>query len=499
MSKIGDLIVRLRLQYKDYEKGLKEADKKTKGFGRNLEKAFTAAKLGFAAIGTAAIFMGKELIQASNEIGDNWTAMVEGMKGAWQSTLADIATYKPDFSSFRNFFKNEFKWIKKTFNNAMDAGEAAKEMAKAFDAEFELENSLKIQRAQIKGQLADLRVEMSNVNLSPEQRIAAAEKYKSLLEPLYEAEIRVRKNMLDAAVKAWLAGSGVDASVAEVTEFFAKIGTDEASMKAKYPGLFENYQKRKGDKANQPIFDAITNLASAESGLADELKLVNRSVNAITGLLEETAELARVLDGNLLPKLGNIGGKAQQMTFPDIIPDDWLDRNREKIDAAVAEAMRLQQVTEMMNQAIEYGIEDSIIGTASALGEAFADIENLDSSKIMAALLQPFANTLTQLGEILIAQGVSIKAFNEAFKSMNPYVAIAAGTALVAMGAALSSGIQKLGSSAGSGAMTSGSSVSSSPVSSHEYKSEQTIYVKGKISGADILIAGNNQQNKWNK
>jgi hypothetical protein len=41
--------------------------------------------------------------------------------------------------------------------------------------------------------------------------------------------------------------------------------------------------------------------------------------------------------------------------------------------------------------------------------------------------------------------------------------------------------------------------VSNSAISSQEFKSEQIIYVKGKISGSDIIIAGDNQKNKWNR
>jgi hypothetical protein len=104
------------------------------------------------------------------------------------------------------------------------------------------------------------------------------------------------------------------------------------------------------------------------------------------------------------------------------------------------------------------------------------------------------------MGEMLIIEGAGIKAFKESLKSLNPAVAIGAGVALLALGAALSSGIKALGSSAGSsGTTASSSAVSNASVSSQEFKSEQTIYVKGKISGSDIVIAGDNQKNKWRK
>ena len=494
MGKIGDLIVRLKLQYRDYEKGLKDAEKKSKGFGTNLTKTLSAVKLGLAAIGTAAIFMGKELVKASNKIGDEWNAMVAGMKASWQSAMADIANYKPDFSSFRNFFKNEWKWIKNLFGNAKEAKEAGKEMAKAFDAEFELVNSLKIKRAGIKGQLAELQVEMMNTNLSPQARLAAAKAYEDLLTPLYEAEIRVRTNMLDKAVEAWLAGSGVSASVEQVKDFFANYGLTPAQTAAKHPELARIYETRKGDEANQPLFDAITNLLLAENGLADELKRVKRTVNSITG---DIVEIERITEP--LEKLAGIKGQAIAMSMPDIIPDDWLIRNREKIDEALAEAMRLQGITDEINRSFENAVVGSLSGATQAIADCIAGIEGADASRVLAALLEPFANTMIQLGEMLIIEGLGIEAFKDSLKTLQPAVALSAGAALLALGAALSAGIRSLGSTAGASAGASASSVSSSPVPNQDFNTEQTIYVKGKISGSDILIAGSNQQQKWNK
>jgi hypothetical protein len=202
-----------------------------------------------------------------------------------------------------------------------------------------------------------------------------------------------------------------------------------------------------------------------------------------------------------LERLNGINGPAAAaMTIPDIIPDDWLTRNRAKIDEALAEAMRLQGITEDINMMFENAVAGSLSGATQALTDAIAGIEGADASQVLAALLQPFASTMTQMGEMLIVEGAGIKAFKESLKSLNPAVAIGAGAALIALGAALSSGIQALGSSAGSSATTASSSaVASSSVSGKEFKSEQTIYVKGKISGADILIAGDNQRNKWSR
>jgi hypothetical protein len=102
-----------------------------------------------------------------------------------------------------------------------------------------------------------------------------------LLEPLYKAEIETRKDMLDAAVKAWLAGTGADATTAQVVDFFTYIGTDAAAMAKKYPELARVYNDFKGDKTNEVIFTAIQNLTAAQNGLANELKEVNATANSL--------------------------------------------------------------------------------------------------------------------------------------------------------------------------------------------------------------------------
>ena len=127
-------------------------------------------------------------------------------------------------------------------------------------------------------------------------------------------------------------------------------------------------------------------------------------------------------------------------------------------------------------------------------------LEGADASDVLAALLQPFANTATQLGSMLLAEGLGIKAFKESLKSLNPAVAISAGVALLAMGAALGSSIRALGGGGTSSSGSNGGYDSGGAVAENQnYESTLTVEVSGKISGSDILISGSKTQNKWNR
>lgn len=502
MGKISDLWVRLGLKKNEFDRGMDDAAKKTEQTGGKMTKVINAAKAGWAAVGAAVIAFGHEMINATNRVGDAWNHTMAGVKSGWQSILADISNYKPDFSSFRNFFKGEKDFWKNLFGNAKEAGELGREMSKAFDAEFELENSLKIQRARISGELADLQVEMRNTNLSPEARKAATERYRALLEPLYQAEIDTRRNMLDAAVKAWLGGTGVSATTQEVADFFANYGIDAEAAAAASPELARIYETRKGDKANQPIFDAITKLAQAESGLANELKLVNRTANIIEKALQDGQIDLKELGASMMDDFSD-DLEIEDIELPSIkapeIDTSSLDKYEQRLEEFVDNYNAEQAELAHLNGMLEKSIVSAMGNGLQAITDLMFGLEGADASQVLAGILSPFADTMIQLGEMLIAEGIAISAFKESLKDLNPAVALGAGVALLAVGAALRSGIQKLGSSAGGSVATSSYTGGTSSPEIQNYESTLTVEVVGRISGSDIILAGQNQQNKWNR
>ena len=182
-----------------------------------------------------------------------------------------------------------------------------------------------------------------------------------------------------------------------------------------------------------------------------------------------------------------------------ISEQESMDIAQDAADTAMESLEERIQKADELNNMLAKAITSSISDSMQAFTDMLFNLEGADASDVLGALLQPFANTLTQLGEMLILEGLGIKDFYAALDSLNPYVAIAAGTALVALGAALSSGIKALGSSGGSSAMSSGSSATSNANSDTTISTEMTIYVKGKISGKDILISGDNAKKYYGR
>lgn len=206
----------------------------------------------------------------------------------------------------------------------------------------------------------------------------------------------------------------------------------------------------------------------------------------------------------------------KQRIFAELAQESYAQAAKEAYDYAIDEQSALALANEAAQTALENlrasqekaaelnnSFSEAIAAGLSDSAQAFTDmlfnLEGADSSAVLGALLQPFANMSKQLGEMLIIEGLGIKAFKESMKTLNPYVAIAAGAALVALGATISSGIKALSSSGGSSAMSSGSSATSNTNSDTTISTEMTIYVKGKISGKDILISGDNAKKYYGR
>lgn len=502
MGKIGDLWVRLGLKSDEYKKGMADAKKETSSFSQGLGKMKAGALAVWAAIGAGVTAFARDFIGSTNTMSDAWAHAMSSMKAAYHSVLADMTNYKPDFSSFRGFFKNEFNWIKKTFGSAQEAGDAAREMSKAFDAEFELVNSVRLQRTMISGELNDLYIKMRDTTLSPADRQAAADRYKALLQPLADAEIAIYGNMMNKATDAWQAGANLSRkySSAEVQEFFANYGTDAAGMAAKYPELAGVYENRKNDAANQQIYDILTKMEAANNEMSEVNKQTSRTEIAIKRELENLQDKHNQILAEIVDEVGNVTDDIETLPEEIEVPeidtsnlDKYEERLKEFTDNWAAEQQEIAYLNGM--------ISDSIVSSISGGMEAFTDmlfgLEGANAGAILGALMQPFADTAGQLGGMLLAQGIAVEAFKSSLTSLQGAPAIAAGLSLIAISAAMKSGIKALAKGGGATGTTSsygGGSYDS--VGAENYESELTIHVDGKISGSDILLAIDRTKNK---
>lgn len=135
-----------------------------------------------------------------------------------------------------------------------------------------------------------------------------------------------------------------------------------------------------------------------------------------------------------------------------------------KQDQLANQIMETEQKLDSFNEGIrstlERGAENLAIGFGQAIGNALATGGNVLDS-LGSALLGSLGSVLTQVGQMAIAIGIGLKAIREALKTLNPFVAIAAGVGLVALGSFFSSKSKSIGGQIGSSG-SSGSSRASS-------------------------------------
>ncbi len=183
-----------------------------------------------------------------------------------------------------------------------------------------------------------------------------------------------------------------------------------------------------------------------------------------------------------------------------ISEQESMDLANEAAETAMEGLQRLEDMSIDIGEYLGRAFAESVSGSFQVLTDALAGVSDFDTSKLVSALLQPFADMAKQMGEYMITTGTAILV-TEKYAISNPYAMIAAGVALTALGSALSSGLQAISSSLGSSgsASSSASAGSSTSTTDSNISTEMTIYVKGKISGKDILISGDNAKKYYGR
>ena len=544
MSKMGDLIVRLKLQYDDYKKGLKKASADTTSFGGTLGKIKGVGLAVWGAIGVATVKFAKDVITSTNRTGDAWDKFIAKSKAGWNTFLQTLSSWDWD------------NWT----GRINEATKAAERLQSALDASFEIKNSIELQKAAMAEELANLQILMRDVSKPWEVRAKAAQDYLDKVSPIYQQEIDLANKLLDAQQGKWLAGTGLadtEQTRADLMRFLVDIGKDEnlannlaqyvsaqdiidkgvnkfgtnyskvnkayeqrgvaagniAAARSQYDtdivALFRAYNNIRSDKDTAPLVQAAINAGQARAAEGEETRRVRAVINQAQAAAQQELESFNTTLANDL-QAGLDAAFAEIDSFDDSFADIELEIPEIKTDALDKGLQEIQENAEkyraVLDEVAQYNgmLEDSIIQATTGGMQAFTDmlagIEGADASDILAALLQPFANTATQLGSLLLAEGIGIKAFKESLEKLNPAVAIGAGAALIALGAALGSAIKALGTGGSGGASaTNGGYSSGSSGSSAKYSPELTIKIQGKLRGSDIVMSEENTLQKWGR
>ena len=148
------------------------------------------------------------------------------------------------------------------------------------------------------------------------------------------------------------------------------------------------------------------------------------------------------------------------------------------------EMTKMEQIlTDARDMAVDFGSQ-----IVESLGEALG---GGNIKEIGRGLLMSLANFLLQFGTLLITMGLGMEAFVESLATMNPWIAIAAGAAML-IAAGVIKGLLSKGSKSVTSGATSGSGYSgqSSGYSRGAETGTMKIVVEGKLEGKDIFWSG---------
>lgn len=250
------------------------------------------------------------------------------------------------------------------------------------------------------------------------------------------------------------------------------------------------------DAANQQRVKANA-LVRSEN---DEIRALLRRQNSLNAAIsKEAAERMKALEAIRLSRetlaqfgsgaqLPDITGQATQATQNGPVGlEEWKERMTEAANAYAAECERIQKLNDQLQQSFKTAIADGVGSSIEALTDMLFGLEEVNGGAILQALLTPIADAAMKAGELILAQGIAIQAFNESLKSLNGYAAIAAGTALIATAALVKSGLKALANS-GSASYSAASGVASSRYSSSAYQpdwsmQQSVVTVTGTLTG----------------
>ena len=156
--------------------------------------------------------------------------------------------------------------------------------------------------------------------------------------------------------------------------------------------------------------------------------------------------------------------------------------------------------SERANEAISAAIVDGISNSIQYLADALWGLEELDGGALLRALISPLADACIQIGELVMATGFASDAFQKSIT--NPYAAIAAGAALIAVGAIAKAGmnaaVKNVGSGGGYSTSVASSAYTSNASNPSSFGREMEVKVTGTLTanGSQLVAVLNNEHNR---
>ena len=402
--------------------------------------------------------VGRQMAEAESTVKKKFTQAFTQVKAFAVSALGDIFDGGGVQSSGERW--ND---IKKTGEQASAvASKAAEYASKAYDVQKRQSQNL-VKIAQLDAQIAEQRRIASDSEESIETRVAANAKAQDLIHQKYQIQRQDQEDLAKyARLMADLAGSTFD----EV------------------------------NRANQLTAQAIQLKAQEESAvreLLEQEKTLNTALEKEMSETERIKALRESMTGlNVLPKLDPavLKGQAKPLETGITVPVKPVLDSKSITDISEQLTSVLQTLAEQTSTVVGELVGDLVTG-----GDAWGNFAN--------AAISAFGQMAVTVGNMAISTGVATLGIKAALESLNGYVAIAAGVALVALGSAVKAGLSNVANgnySASSNVASQASYTSAASSSSLYEQSSIHVEVTGTLraQGSQLVAVINNENKRKN-
>ena len=491
-----------------------------KAFGQLLG-SITPLGGAIAGLGLAAAVAGFKALKAE---ADNFKSTIDGMNlsmataayiSTYQQALHDInsetgrsvATAMSEWEKGLGRFKANFNSTMATFMTSSTLGDFIDSMrgtrqsrADARATAEEAERLGSIQADQMKEQLAlDYEIRQVDYEIAALRREAtdktksAADREAARVEYLNKVNEKYDKQR-DLAVRMAQTQEQIDDLAANTFEDTKK--TYELKGKILDIDAARENDLRAVDKLE-------SNIASSAAAAAAAAQKQREEMQKIAEVQKRWSGLGTVSTSGLNPGTPGVSGPAMSILprQEDVqLFKETLTAQLGDITIGIGLRADTQNIVDVSNE-IESLLSNSVartseilgnlIGTLAGGGDAWGDFKN--------AALSAFGDMAIAVGKIAIAAGLASEGIQAALKMGNPYVAIAAGAALIALGSAVKSSLSAAASgdySAGGGGYSSSYSSASSG-GGYETR-DVKVYLTGTLEadGDKLITVINNTNNR---
>jgi len=336
---------------------------------------------------------------------------------------------------------------------------AVKQLQDTFPAYFGNLKQEQILNGNVTGTIKDL----SKALIARATATALAGKLGELAAKRLELEQQREQNILDIQkqqlyIQNQIAKRGKNGMIEGISfAEFSKINlqslTDQYKETQKSIRDLDKESEKYSTRENKATKDAILLLTDKAKAVKQTFNTpqVTGVTNAITPAPLFDVKGIAVFNG----QVDEFGNKIKEL--PGVIKSSLVQIPGLINENAILMAEALLKFNDSATEIINTSIADTFAGLGNAIGSALATADNVLSA-VGKTLLSSLGGILIEIGKMAISVGVGLLGIKAALKTLNPYAAIGAGVALIALGSFFASKSSSIGNSMGGAGRASNSS-----------------------------------------